>query len=58
MKTQGLNLTEKILKKILKDIERENKSLKEIGLKVPEDTKFLYPLVNKTGLSDGWEIDG
>lgn len=47
----------KAMKKLIKDLEQQNKDLsEELGMKVDSD-KFMIVIINKKGMSDTWEIE-
>lgn len=57
MKRQGLNVNLKQLRKLIKEMETENQRMsKQFNIKVDND-KWLIPIINKDGTSDGWEIE-
>ena len=56
---QGMHVSIKELKDLIKEREKENKELeKQFGIKMRSNKKFMINIINKTPkCSDTWEIE-
>ena len=58
MQRQGIQVSLKTLKELVKELEEETKELKETtGLDYPEEHNFQLVIINKTNKSDTWEFE-